>query len=126
MGGRSTVLTAIDPRVKAAAPSVGGSGFLYQDMWGLPGSARRMKEEDGKVVVEGVVPGSAADQSGLLAGDIMVSMGGVVIADSFDLVYEVNQRVSGDQTALIVEREGEQIELDVTFIPLPKSDAHKP
>jgi len=47
MGGRSTVLTAIDPRIKAASPSVGGSGFLYQDMWGLPGSARRMKEEDG-------------------------------------------------------------------------------
>ena len=47
MGGRSTVLTAIDPRIKAASPSVGGSGFLYQDMWGLKGSARRMKAEDG-------------------------------------------------------------------------------
>ena len=47
MGGRSTVLTAIDPRVKAASPSVGGSGFLYQDMWGLPGSARRMTKQDG-------------------------------------------------------------------------------
>lgn len=47
MGGRSTVLTAIDPRVKAASPSVGGSGYLYQDMWGLPGSARRMQKEDG-------------------------------------------------------------------------------
>ena len=47
MGGRSTVLTAIDPRVKAAAPSVGGSGYLYQDMWGLPNSARRMTKEEG-------------------------------------------------------------------------------
>ena len=45
-------------------------------------------------------------------------------ADSFDLVYEVNQRVSGDQAALIVEREGEQINLDVTFAPLPKADEH--
>ena len=47
MGGRSTVLTAIDPRIKAASPSVGGSGFLYQDMWGLKGSARRMAKEEG-------------------------------------------------------------------------------
>lgn len=47
MGGRATVLTAIDPRVKAASPSVGGSGFLYQDLWGLPGSARHMGPEDG-------------------------------------------------------------------------------
>ncbi len=47
MGGRSTVLTAIDPRVQAASPSVGGSGFLYRDMWGLPGSARHMTPADG-------------------------------------------------------------------------------
>lgn len=55
MGGRSTVLTAIDPRVKAASPSVGGSGYLYQDMWGLPGSARRMQEADGLALYSEVV-----------------------------------------------------------------------
>jgi len=44
MGGRLTVLTAIDPRVKAASPSVGGSGYLYEDLRGVPGSARRMPE----------------------------------------------------------------------------------
>ncbi len=42
MGGRLTVLTAIDPRIKAASPSVGGSGYLYTDMVGIPGSARHM------------------------------------------------------------------------------------
>jgi S1-C subfamily serine protease len=83
-----------------------------------------MKEEDGKVVVEGVMPGSTADRAGVLAGDVIISMGEVVIEDSFDLVYEVNQRVSGDQAALIVEREGKQINLDVTFAPLPKTDEH--
>ena len=46
MGGRSTVLTAIDPRIKAASPSVGGSGYLYEDLWGLPGSARRISADD--------------------------------------------------------------------------------
>ncbi len=41
MGGELTVLTAgTDPRVKAAVPSVGGSGYLYEDLWGIPGSAR--------------------------------------------------------------------------------------
>ncbi len=44
MGGRLTVLTAIDPRVKAASPSVGGSGYLYSDITGVPGSARHMIE----------------------------------------------------------------------------------
>ncbi len=46
MGGRLTGLVAgSDPRVKAASPSVGGSGFLQTDLWGLPGSARRIKGE---------------------------------------------------------------------------------
>jgi len=45
MGGRLTVLTAIDPRVKAASPSVGGSGYLYSDIMGIPGSARHMTED---------------------------------------------------------------------------------
>ena len=44
MGGRLTILTAIDPRVKAASPSVGGSGYLYTDITGVPNSARRMRE----------------------------------------------------------------------------------
>lgn len=43
MGGRATVLTAIDPRIKAASPSVGGSGYLYDDLWGLAGSGRHME-----------------------------------------------------------------------------------
>lgn len=43
MGGRLTCLVAgTDRRVKAASPSVGGSGFLQTDLWGLPGSARRV------------------------------------------------------------------------------------
>ncbi len=45
MGGRLTVLTATDPRVKAASPSVGGSGYLYSDIVGIPGSARRMRAD---------------------------------------------------------------------------------
>jgi dienelactone hydrolase len=45
MGGRLTVLTAIDPRVKAASPSVGGSGYLYTDITGIPGSTRRMRAD---------------------------------------------------------------------------------
>ncbi len=44
MGGRLTGLVAgSDPRVKAASPSVGGSGFLQTDMWGLRDSARKVR-----------------------------------------------------------------------------------
>jgi len=45
MGGRLTVLTALDPRVKAAVPSVGGSGFLYDDLGGIPNSGRHIRAD---------------------------------------------------------------------------------
>lgn len=102
--------------------------LVYTEYESLPGDrvklGVRMKEEDGKVVVEAVVPNSTADQAGVLAGDVIISLGDTVIEDSFDLVYEVKQRVSGDQAALVVERGSEQIKLDVTFTPLPKTDGH--
>ena len=40
MGGHTTVLAATDPRLTAVSPGVGGTGFLYEDWWGLPGTAR--------------------------------------------------------------------------------------
>ena len=44
MGGRLTGLVAgSDPRVKAASPSVGGSGFLYEDIRMITNSARRQQ-----------------------------------------------------------------------------------
>ena len=44
MGGRLTGLVAgVDRRVRAASPSVGGSGFLQTDLWGLSRSARRVR-----------------------------------------------------------------------------------
>ena len=98
--------------------------LVYTEYESLPGEPVKlgvhMQEEDGKVVVEKIVPGSTADQSGVLAGDTIISLGGIRIKENFDLIYEVQQRFSGDQATLVVEREGELINLDVTFSPLPK------
>lgn len=45
MGGRLAMLSANDRRLWAVSPSVGGSGFLYEDFNGIPGSARRMTKD---------------------------------------------------------------------------------
>jgi uncharacterized iron-regulated protein len=102
--------------------------LVYTEYESLPGErvklGVRMKEENGKVVVEAVVPNSTADEAGLLAGDVITALDDVLIDDSFDLIYEVNQRASGDQATLAVERDGEQLQLEVMFTPLPKADSH--
>ena len=40
MGGRTTMMSSTDPRITALAPAVGGTGYLFEDFWGLPGTAR--------------------------------------------------------------------------------------
>jgi len=102
--------------------------LVYTEYESLPGErvklGVRMKEENGKVVVDAVVPDSTADKAGVLAGDIIIALGEALIGESFDLVYDVNQRVSGEQATLSIERNGERMLLEVTFIPLPKPDGH--
>jgi uncharacterized iron-regulated protein len=97
--------------------------IVYTEYESLPGGkvklGVRMTDESGRVIVEAVVPGSTAADAGVLEGDIIVEIDEAVINESFDLVYEINQRNSGDQAKLVVERGGEQIELDLTFMPMP-------
>ncbi len=109
-------------------PMVSYDYLVYTTYESLPGVPVKlgvsMKAADGKVVVEAVVPNSTADKAGVLAGDVVIALDGVLIEDSFDLIYEVNQRATDDQSTLTVERNGQRIDLEVTFIPLPKTDGH--
>jgi uncharacterized iron-regulated protein len=97
--------------------------IVYTEYESLPGGkvklGVRMTDESGRVIVEAVVPGSTAADAGVLEGDIIVEIDEAVINENFDLVYEINQRNSGDQAKLVVERGGEQVELDLTFMPMP-------
>ncbi|PLX82401.1 MAG: hypothetical protein C0617_14945 [Desulfuromonas sp.] len=74
-----------------------------------------LKEEDGKVLAKMVMPDSNGARSGLEKGDVLVSFDGVAIEDSFDLIYEVKQKRPGDGGTLVIEREGEEMSLEVTF-----------
>lgn len=86
----------------------------------------RMEEKDGRVVVQNVVPGSTAEKAGVMAGDVILALDGMAIAENFDLIYEVGLRKTGDKAILEVERDGERLKLDLDFQPLPKTGMHKP
>ncbi len=77
----------------------------YED---LPGErvklGVRMEEENGRVVVRDVVPGSTAAKAGVQAGDVLLTIDAEPIAESFDLVYAIGQKVKGDRGVLEVER----------------------
>ncbi len=86
----------------------------------------RMEEQEGKVVVLGVIPGSTADKGGIREGDIIRTLNGETITENFDLIYAIGQRKKGDQAVVGVERGGETLKLPVEFQPLPPGDPHKP
>lgn len=100
----------------------------YTEYESLPGERVKLgvkiNDTDGRVVVEGVVPGSPADKAGVKSGDVIKALGEASIDDNFDLIYQVNQQVSGDQTSLTIERGEERITLQVIFSPLPKGAEH--
>lgn len=99
----------------------------YED---LPGErvklGVRMEEKDGRVLVQSVGAGSTAEKAGVMAGDVILALDGIAIADNFDLIYEVGLRKKGDKGVLEVERAGERLKLDLDFQPLPKMEMHKP
>lgn len=63
--------------------------------------------------VDEVLPGSAAEQAGIRSGDLIVSVDGSAIEDFAGLQQAVMTR-AGEPLAVVVERNGEKINLTVT------------
>lgn len=79
-----------------------------------PAVARYFHTEPG-AFVSAVQPGSAADEAGLRAGDIITAVDGRTITDADALVAAVRTYEAGDTATLTVVRDGESLELPVTF-----------
>ena len=78
------------------------------------------------LLVKTVVPGSNADRAGVKEGDLLISLDGEQLSDSFDLVYGVKQKHAGDRSELQVERQGEPLKLEVIFQADEKNQHGKP
>ncbi|HEX9192121.1 MAG TPA: PDZ domain-containing protein, partial [Candidatus Deferrimicrobiaceae bacterium] len=80
----------------------------------------RMREREGALLVEGVVPESPAEKAGILAGDELVSFDGKPVKESVDVVYLVGEKREGDTAPVTVRRGGEERTLELTFFRIPK------
>ena len=109
-------------------PMVPYDYMAYTEYESLPGErvklGVRFKEADGRIQVEAVVPGSAADQAGIEAGDFIEFLDDKPINDSFDLVYEISKRQRDDEADMIIDRNGKPASLKVIFTPLPPMADH--
>ncbi|HEU5082517.1 MAG TPA: trypsin-like peptidase domain-containing protein [Acidimicrobiales bacterium] len=65
--------------------------------------------------VQSVVPGSAAADAGLQAGDVIVSVDGEATPDSVSVGEIIRQRKPGDEVAIRIVRQGAEQDLAVTL-----------
>lgn len=78
-----------------------------------------LDDSSGRVVAKGVLPDSSAAQAGVKEGDVLLSLDGQPLADNFDLVYEVKQKAAGNRGVLVVERDGQQLLLEMLYAAPP-------
>lgn len=83
-----------------------------------------IKEDEGKVVVEGVEDGSPAAKAGIAAGNVIVSLDGQPVTDLEDVFYVVGAKREGDRAVVVVRREGAEQTLELTFFKMPAKKAH--
>ena len=67
------------------------------------------------LLVKNVAPASNAERAGLKSGDLLLALDGAPLAESFDLVYAVQQKRPGDHASLKLERDGRVLQVDVLF-----------
>jgi S1-C subfamily serine protease len=72
------------------------------------------------VLVFSVVPGSAAEQAGLEAGDVLVAVDGKPVRLVEDLFAALREKNPGDRVELTVVREGARLRLSATVTDRPE------
>ncbi len=80
----------------------------------MVGNASDYGYEPGGIVME-VTPGSAAEQAGLEAEDIILEAEGVKIGGIGDLLRAKKNWSAGDTITLVVQRGGERLTLRLTL-----------
>ena len=66
-------------------------------------------------MVADVESGSAADEAGLVRGDVIVAVDGDAVKGSAELAARIQAEQPGDQITLEVRRDGETLELEATL-----------
>jgi putative serine protease PepD len=63
----------------------------------------------------GVVPGSPSEDAGFVEGDIIVAIGGDLVADADTAIVKIRTYAPGDEVPFTLERDGEDVDVMVTL-----------
>ena len=66
--------------------------------------------------IDGVSEGRAAQNAGLLKGDVVIKMGDSTVTDMMSYMRVLSTFDVGDKTSVVIQREGEDLKKDITFV----------
>ena len=76
-----------------------------------------LSSADGDLRVTEVLEGDAAEAAGVAEDDVIVSLGGKAAGDIESLVGALESLRSGDETTIVVERDGKRVSLEIELRP---------
>jgi membrane-associated protease RseP (regulator of RpoE activity) len=99
-----------------------GPGYLGVEVVELTDQLRlRFSVPDGRgILVSEVAAGSPAERAGILAGDVLVSLGGAPVASAWEIRRTVSEAGAGNQVPLVVIRDGALVELSAVLEARPR------
>ncbi|MEX0600711.1 MAG: PDZ domain-containing protein, partial [Rhodothermales bacterium] len=80
----------------------------------------------GAAIVQQVVPGSPADEAGLQAGDVIVSVNDRTLTNSNELSLYIGNMRPGEEATITVNRDGDELSFDVELGGWPAADEDEP
>lgn len=98
----------------------GQIGVIVQDLTPALAEALGLSRRTGALVSD-VVPGSSAEDAGILAGDVIVAVDGVAITGSSDLRTRLGLMAPGTEVSLSVVHDGEQVDRHVILAARPST-----
>jgi S1-C subfamily serine protease len=81
---------------------------------------RDLAVDAGALVVE-VTEGTPADDAGIETGDVIIEIGGEVIDGSGDVPTAIRSHRPGDAITVVVNRDGDRVEVEATLTERPES-----
>jgi S1-C subfamily serine protease len=106
----NTVVRVAEQLIEVGSAQTPFLGIVGQDVTPELSASENLGVDEGAYVVE-VIEGTKAQEAGLQAGDVIISLNGTPIRSMDDLLLQVRRQDIGDTVTLEVSRGGETVEV---------------